>query len=1308
MNPTQTKYGNRMEFLPTTKDEILNPSSKPTNRFADLINTFSRKKPEPAVGSSSRAYNQQGAPQMPVQYQQYSTSMGGAANMMNPQTNQEIEENKKKKAMKADEFKFFLEELENCPVSARYDFVYKWDFIETRFNCESENRLFAQGRVTRQEMIKFMQGLHEIKYINPKDKTRKRYMMAMFALAILMIVMTLILVAMTSLGYQMLVLIGIVLIISAMIFVGYKIFINKEEHNKKLILRRRKIRHYLQKVNYLVEDRALHWTPSPRLSYIILRTDYKVSTEAREGQGLTDTFKPGTKVRTMLEDFTDIHKQNIERRKAAAAAQGSSGRGYVSPRKKTKTLPHRSSRNPGGSHQMSLEESKDGIRSRRFAGESISPAEIDSRISLESGSFGIGNLLKNSREREFYRQKQQTSENGGNNPNSKEDSKNEFSEFGEDPKGSRNLRSRSNHPSKILRHTQKASLNYSSGAVGKSIESGETVCERSEHQIYSNKNIKPFSSRKESRSPVRDENSYNNDHHRSSKDSQLLSHHKSKHKRSKKISSGSGYSKAEYSKDNTPHKDIRIVNSPFKDSTNKQHHYQGVEGHKSSALSRGMKSGVGQGLTRQKNFSVSQQEKDSLRPFSKRSQNRSYGGQGGYDQRDLRSRPQEVIVEEEIVVEVDENDDQKSGVDEIKGYSMGYQSRNNYSRPQTQMRSENLQLRQPQFHRNLAHRKTRSDYQFAPRVQESNETGTFFEPKLDSRNKSQVQSKQAQMPKTATHNLKNYMEDDSIQQEPNLASQNLSLKQTAPVSSNTLGVWSKGKGFSVRQQRSRVEDYPKPSMGQGGDMTHKKVLRNPSENSLGGMSMAGRQRANLAFMNGGNRRTQASFVGNLGNNINSQNGNSSVNMGGMSGNFNNSQQMQPLGQRFSQYPRRMNNEVNNSQSQMMYSQESVQINQIFRNRGVAGTGQTNTASASQNATTTNINHSTLQSQFNLTQPPKNGLQKFGKHMHQLQPPSHFLQKMSKTEENEVNSSAVALTTTTAQNLQQLVSTNTQQQVSQLKRLVKGGQYSSLNPYESYIPEQSGVVGMVENSAQLPQPVHKPSNVPQKKKRMGHDPSTFRFSQFPDMEDSDLNDVYGAKKTPQQPFRATIKQRRAKQEASRKTLQESNRWSPVEVEKVSRYEIIKEEANEGAERPHRLSHKELLSGNKHSQHKKSYLNNHDTSQHVNLLMDQSGNFSEEEEGSGFNPYGGEVTPVKSDENDRSGMRSLGGVHPGFGRQRRVPKSPLQLRIIEDTDREFSGRTSGRTSVAAGYGGGDGKPSRPGSSWKGSSARAGYYR
>lgn len=176
------------------------------------------------------------------------------------------------------EFHLFLTEHALAPISAKHDFVYKWDFLEKRYKCDAEHRLLTTkaDKLPRDELIQFMRNLHSIKNCDPKDKEKACIVYWIVGLTLGFFVLAIISFASSSSSwFRTMLFILMVLVFAAIGYWGYKLVFAKRNHNKKLILRRRKLREYLQKCNMMIESRGLHWTPSPRLSYIVLRTNYK-------------------------------------------------------------------------------------------------------------------------------------------------------------------------------------------------------------------------------------------------------------------------------------------------------------------------------------------------------------------------------------------------------------------------------------------------------------------------------------------------------------------------------------------------------------------------------------------------------------------------------------------------------------------------------------------------------------------------------------------------------------------------------------------------------------------------------------------------------------------------------------------------------------------------------------------------------------------------------------------------------------------------------------------------------------------------
>jgi hypothetical protein len=176
------------------------------------------------------------------------------------------------------EFHLFLTEHSLAPISAKHDFVYKWDFLESRYKCDAEHRLLTSKaeKLPRDELIQFMRNLHQIKFCDPKNKEKNCIIYWIVGLALGFVVLAIMSFASsTNNWFRTFLFIMMVLVFAAIGYWGYRMVFVKKKHNKKMIMRRRKLREYLQKCNMMIESRGLHWTPSPRLSYIVLRTNYK-------------------------------------------------------------------------------------------------------------------------------------------------------------------------------------------------------------------------------------------------------------------------------------------------------------------------------------------------------------------------------------------------------------------------------------------------------------------------------------------------------------------------------------------------------------------------------------------------------------------------------------------------------------------------------------------------------------------------------------------------------------------------------------------------------------------------------------------------------------------------------------------------------------------------------------------------------------------------------------------------------------------------------------------------------------------------
>lgn len=159
-----------------------------------------------------------------------------------------------------------------------------------------------------------MRNLHSIDHCDPRNKHKKCVVYWLVGLGLGFVVLCILTFASAaSTWFRTIMLIFLVLTFAALGFWGYKLVFAKKKHNKNLVLRRRKLREYLQQCNTMIESRGLHWTPSPRLSYIVLRTNYKPlgrDLEDYRAQFIRDEVHNQSRINptTMLSDFQQLKK----------------------------------------------------------------------------------------------------------------------------------------------------------------------------------------------------------------------------------------------------------------------------------------------------------------------------------------------------------------------------------------------------------------------------------------------------------------------------------------------------------------------------------------------------------------------------------------------------------------------------------------------------------------------------------------------------------------------------------------------------------------------------------------------------------------------------------------------------------------------------------------------------------------------------------------------------------------------------------------------------------------------------------------
>lgn len=242
---------------------------------------------------------------------------GQTINQMNPNAQKAMKEEYEKNF-----FNYFMFEHQTAPISSGVkgvqnspivSFIYKWDFLEKRYKCLKENDLLKSGRVDRFELVQFLQNLHSLNLVNPKN-TEKTKLGVFFAIFLLLFLASLTLFffvyAPTQPGQgfftTMRIIIGSVatgLFLPLMIFFLIRILNSNKRHSKALAERKKKIEQFLQRINIAIAPRGLRWKVSPYGSWMVLSLGFKkgvnekkvrqlVSERAKEN-ALNSEFKGG-------------------------------------------------------------------------------------------------------------------------------------------------------------------------------------------------------------------------------------------------------------------------------------------------------------------------------------------------------------------------------------------------------------------------------------------------------------------------------------------------------------------------------------------------------------------------------------------------------------------------------------------------------------------------------------------------------------------------------------------------------------------------------------------------------------------------------------------------------------------------------------------------------------------------------------------------------------------------------------------------------------------------------------------------------
>lgn len=202
-------------------------------------------------------------------------------------------------------FNYFMFEHQTAPISSGIkgvknsplvSFIYKWDFLEKRYRCLKENELLMSGRVDRFELLQFLQNLHSLKVVNPKNKEKTKlgigfaFILLLFLAAIALFffvfgsdnsndgffTMNRIITGGVATG----------ILLPLMIFFLVRILTSDKRHSRKLGERKKAIEQFLQRINMAISSRGLRWKLSPYGSWLVLSLGFKKGVNGKLVKGI--------------------------------------------------------------------------------------------------------------------------------------------------------------------------------------------------------------------------------------------------------------------------------------------------------------------------------------------------------------------------------------------------------------------------------------------------------------------------------------------------------------------------------------------------------------------------------------------------------------------------------------------------------------------------------------------------------------------------------------------------------------------------------------------------------------------------------------------------------------------------------------------------------------------------------------------------------------------------------------------------------------------------------------------------------------
>jgi len=192
-------------------------------------------------------------------------------NLENPSLRQ-FWEIKKKESLKngpnsGSEFHKFHFELANRHQSS--DVIMFWDSYKNKYIFENFEKVQNYGIFLKEELYELQKNLNEVKK-RPLEKILKKTLVKLLILTfgILTIISLVKFYAKIPIG----IFVGIIsIVILIIIFLCYQLWIYEENRNNWMILRRREIRDFFSRINYVIKPTGVMILPSKYTSYITLK-----------------------------------------------------------------------------------------------------------------------------------------------------------------------------------------------------------------------------------------------------------------------------------------------------------------------------------------------------------------------------------------------------------------------------------------------------------------------------------------------------------------------------------------------------------------------------------------------------------------------------------------------------------------------------------------------------------------------------------------------------------------------------------------------------------------------------------------------------------------------------------------------------------------------------------------------------------------------------------------------------------------------------------------------------------------------------